>query len=176
MEHTKILDVLFAHGIPTYTMALSSPIPTTNENQIIISKQIPQQVGLIFGIYVYTDTVTPSNNPLITFTDATNLYLVLKDGPTDFFQPIRLDSLMFSFPGFPNIVEKRYLDVLIPGTFDLSTSFYSNPTGIVSAAAPALATTIMLGLWYISTESYIYLIRNKIVSENAMRFIQAKMK
>lgn len=176
MDHSKILDVLFKHGIPTYTMALQSPIPTTNEAQLIISKQIPQQVGLIFGVYTYTDTVTPSNNPLITATDATNLYLVLKDGPTEFFQPIRLDSLMFTNPGFPNVDSKRYLDVLIPGTFDLSTSFYANPTGIVSAAAPELATNIMLGLWYISTESYLYLINNKIVDENALRFIKAKMK
>lgn len=173
MDKGKIQDILFAHGIPTYTMSLNVTIPLDNEAQLLIGKQIPQQVGLIFGMFTYTDTVSPSNNPLITAADASSLYLVLKDGPTEFFQPMRLDSLIFTVAGFPSINDRRYMDVLLPGTFDLSTSYISNPTGIVSDPEEK-ATVIMLGLWYISTESYLYLINKGIIDENALRFVNAK--
>lgn len=170
----KLWDTLFEYGIDTYVMSLLTPLPVIAETNIPIAKQIPQQVGLIFGLSVYTDTVTPANQPLITTADAENIYLTFKDGPTEFFQPIRLDNLNFTFVGVPNINPQRFMPVNIQGNFDLSTSFYANPTGVASVA-PAV-TTIMLNLWYISTESYLFLIEKGVVKQDPKQFLNGKRK
>ena len=171
---TKIWDTLLEYGIDSYRMSILSPIPTTAEQQIPIAKQIPQQVGLIFGMSIYTDTITPAAQPLITTADAENLYLTFKDGPTDFLQPVRLDEMNYNFVGVPNVNPQLYLPVNIQGNFDLSTSFYSNPS-LIFSIAPAV-TTIMLNLWYISTESYLFLIKQGVVKEDANRFLSGKRK
>lgn len=145
---------LFYLGIPTYRTTIFTPIPLTPQLTISLPKQLPTQIGRIIGLSVIADTVTPDNSPLITTTNAQNLYLFLRDGATEFFETVRLDDMLFNFAGVAAPDGRRYLPVNIPGDFDLSTSAFINPTGIVSAPAPAAATTIALNLWYISTNTY----------------------
>jgi len=174
MESRKLKDTLFEYGIDTYLMSILTTVPTAADSQIPIAKQIPQQVGLIYGLGIYTDGFTPANQPLITSTDAENIFLTFKDGPTEFFQPLRLDALIFKSSGFPLTSAEQYFPVNIQGNFDLSTSFYANPTGVVSTDEEV--KVIMLNLWYISTESYLYLIDKKVVNEDAKRFLRGKRK
>ena len=150
----NIIQQLIYWGIPSYRTSILTPLPSGVTAEIQIAKQLPTQIGRIFGLSVYTDTVTPANQPLITSADATNLYINLKHGATEFYETTRLDDLNFNPAGVPVLPADKWLPVNIPGDFDLSTSKYFNPTGIVSAAAPAAPTFIMLNLWYISTEAY----------------------
>lgn len=173
MKGNLLWDILVKYGIDSYRMSIYTPIPSTAEQQIPISKQIPQQVGLIFGLSTYTDTVTPANQNLITTTNAGNLYLTFKDGPTEFFQPIRLNEMIYDFIGFPNTNQDRYMPVNINGNFDMSTSYYANPTNIVAGETNPF---IALNLWYISTNSYVWLMENKIIEQNIDNFLRGKRK
>lgn len=165
-------EILFKTGVPSYVTNIITPIPTTAQRAIPIAKNIPQQVGLIYGLATYTDTVDPNNVNLITFANAQELYLNLKDGPTEFFQTVRLDALIFPLAGFPNQNPDTYMKVNIPGNFDMSTSNYLNPGGITAEAA---ATNIMLQLWFISTESYIWLMKKGYLDDTyAQQFIDSK--
>lgn len=167
-------EILVKTGIPSYVTNIISPIPLSNQLQIPIAKTIPQQIGYIYGLTILTDTSDPQNNNLITLTQAQLLYLVLKDGPTEFFQQIRLDQMVFTPAGFPNLNPNNYMPVNIPGNFDLSTSYYQNPTGVVSVPDNP-TTTIMLQLWFISTESYEWLMKkNYIDATYAQEFIRSK--
>lgn len=172
MDYKSLMDALFEYGIDTYVSGIETSISTTNQREIPISKQISQPIGLIFGLSTYADTVTPANDPLISTTEAENLYLTFKDGPDEFFEPIRMDALIFNFSGFPNTNANRYLHVNIQANFDLSTSFYSNPTGIVSDEEGT--KTIMLNLWYISTESYLFLIDQGVVKIDPKKYLKTK--
>lgn len=169
MEQRKLEDILFTYGIDTYLMSILTNLPAVGEAVNPIAKQIPQQVGLIYGLSTYTDTVSPTNQTLISSADAENIYLTFKDGPTEFYQPQRMDSLIFKSAGFPNNNPNNYLPVFIQGNFDLSTSFYANPTAVISK-------TIMLNLHYISTESYVALMEKGVVLDDANRFLKGKRK
>lgn len=167
--------ILFKAGIPTYITKVITPIPTGAMNEIPISKTIPKQIGLIFGVALYTDSTDPQNNPQITTANATVLYWNLKDGTTIFIDSLRLTDMIYNPAGFPNVNPARYLPVNIPGTFDISTSFFSNPTGIISAAPPIAPTVIQQTFWYVSTEGYIWLMQNKYVDDTYIdAYIKAK--
>lgn len=163
-------DLLIKTGIRSYVTSIISPVPTAAQIQIPIAKTIPSQVGLIYGMAIYTDTDDPQGNNLITFANAQELYMVLKDGPTEFLFNIRLDAMIFNLAGFPNLNPQGFLNVAIPGNFDMSTSYYQNPTGIVSGEA---TTTIMLQLWYISTESYIWLMEKNYIDASFLQQFKA---
>lgn len=165
-------ELLLKTGIPSYVTNIISPIPTTNQLQIPIAKTIPQQIGYIYGITFLTDTEDPNDDTMITFAQAQQLFLVFKDGPTEFFQQIRLDQAVLPLAGFPNLNNRPYLPVNIPGNFDLSTSYFQNPTGIVSVDT---ITTIFMQLWFISTESYKFLMdKGYIDGTYAKEFIRSK--
>jgi hypothetical protein len=157
---------LFKLGIPYYRQSIITNISTQLQAEIPLPKQMPTDVGRIFGLSVYTDTFDPFNNPLISSTQAQNLYLKLKDGSTDFLTPVRLDDLVFNFGGRPEPSGMKYLPVNEPGQFDLSTSSYINPTGIVSAGLKP--SSICLNLWYINKQSYYRLIEKGIVLQNGI--------
>jgi hypothetical protein len=169
-----IEDIITRAGIATYITKLVSEIPVNNTTEIPLPKQIPQQIGLIYGLFLYADTVALSKNPLITSADAQNLYLVLKDGPTEFFETVRLDDLLNTMVGVPLTRNEMHYKCNIPGNFDLSASFYQNPSGIVSAAAPAPPTVISLGVKFISSNSVAYLVEQKYLDASCMTFIKGK--
>jgi hypothetical protein len=170
-----MMDLIQKAGVPSYVTSIITPLPTNGQLTIPIAKTIPQQVGLIFGMAIDADTVDPANNPLITTANAQALYMVLKDGPTEFFQTIRLSDMLNEFAGSPVIRDKKYMPVNILGNFDLSTSFYNNPGLIVSAPVPALPTVIKLNLWFISTEGYEWMGSKGYVDNTFMsQFTQSK--
>lgn len=144
---------LTSYGLNTYRTTIFTPIPSTPEAKIALPKQMPENIGRIFGLSIYADTVTPTGSLLPTTTQAQNLYMTFKDAATDFYENIRLDDMLFNFAGVPTPSGIKFLWVNLPGQFDLSTSFFSNPTLIVSAAPPATPINIGLTLHYISTES-----------------------
>jgi hypothetical protein len=154
------LQMLFKLGIPTYTTTIYSNIPSTAELNIPIAKQLPTQIGRIYGMAIYADSETPDNKTLISTTDAFNLYMTLKDGATNFFEEVRLTDMLTNFHNVPVTRPTNYLEVNIPGGFDLSTSYYINPTGIVTG-------TIALKLWYISVATYSTMMKKGLVLENA---------
>jgi len=158
-----ILEMLMKLGVPTLTTTIYSPIPTTASQQIEIAKQLPTQIGRIYGMAIYCDSVTPDNKDLITTTDSQFLYLTLKEGMANFIEDLRLDDMVSVFSGSPVSRPLPYLSVNIPNTFDLSTSFYANPTGILAGANNK---TIALKLWYISIETYNKLVKQGILLKN----------
>lgn len=160
-----LIDKLFRLGIPTYTTTIFSPIPETASLIFPIAKQLPTQIGRIYGMAIYADSVTPSNDSLITTTDCTNLYMTLKDGATNFFENVRLTDLLSEFSGTPSPRPNNFLAVNIPGGFDLSTSFYSNPTGLVAGAGN---TTVALQLWYVSVPTYNTMLKSGTVGKNGV--------
>lgn len=154
---------LVTYGLNTYRTTIFIPIPTGAQVEIQLPKQTPTNIGRIFGLSIYADTVAPDNSPLITTAQAQLLYLTFKDASTEFWEKVRLDDLLFNFAGVPTPSGERFYDVNLPGQFDLSTSFITNPTGIISAAAPAAPTQIALNVHYISRQSYHKLLNAGIV-------------
>lgn len=153
-------------GIPTYRQAIKTAISNQTQLNIPLPKQLPKDIGRIIGLSVYCDTVDPENNPLITTTNAENLYLALKDGATEFFIPVRLDDLLFNFAGVPVLSGEKYYPVNIPGDFDLSTSYYINPTLITSP--PDTSIMIQLNIHYINVHDYDTLIKKGFVLQRGL--------
>lgn len=158
-----MLEILFKLGIPTYSTTIYTPLPATPTLQNKIASQLPKSIGRIYGLQIYADTVTPDNKPLITTTDAQNLYITLKDGVNNFYEEVRLSDMLSEFAGVPTTRPLNYLPVNIPRTIDLSTSFYLNPTLIPGA----LNKTIALKLWYITPAVYDLMVEKKFVMVNA---------
>jgi len=159
----SLYSLILKYGLPSYLTNIISPVPVTAQVSIQIAKKLPTQIGRIYGLSIYTDTVAPDASPLITTTDAQVLYLNLVDGATKFYSPVRLDEMNFNFAGVPTPGESpRYMPVNLP-RFDLSTSEFINPTGIISAPAPAVATVILLNFHYISFDAWNYLLQKKVV-------------
>jgi len=159
-----MLEILFKLGIPTYTTTIYTPLSVNGDLQLQIAKQLPKTIGRIYGLEIYADGVTPDRKQLITTTDAQNLYMTLKDGVNNFYEDVRLSEMLNQFSGVPVTRPTTYLSVNIPNTIDLSTSFYTNPTGIVAGAN---SKTIALKCWYITADVYKTMAKNKMVMSNA---------
>lgn len=145
--------MLFSLGVPTYTYDLATAIPVTASNKIQISKEMPKVTGWIYGLTVEGDGVDQDGNPLPTTTNYTNMYMLLKDGTSEFVQYLRLSDALNVFAGSPVIRPVGYLPVSFPGNFDISNSFYLNPTLIASAPAPAQPITIHMKWRYVTIAS-----------------------
>jgi hypothetical protein len=137
------------YNIPTQFTNIIISFPISVQAKLVIPDKLQTNIGLIYGISIYTDTVTADNQTLITTTEAGLLYLVLKKGSADFIDSIRLDDLLFQFSGVPTLPAEKYLNVHIPAPFSLDQSFIANPTGIVAPAPPG-TKAIQLNLWYIN--------------------------
>lgn len=172
-EQKSLLDILFEHGIDTYRQPIYTDIPTSASKEIAIATQLSKPLGLLYGLSIYADGITPTNDTLITQPEAESIFLNLKDGQNDFIYPIRLDELLFVNSGFPSTNSQRYLPVNINANFDLSTSFYANPGGIISNVDSG-TKKIMLNLWYISTDSYVYLMNKGVVKQDVDDYLKKK--
>lgn len=147
-------EFLFKLGIPTYIESVFTSVPDTAEQQFNLPKQMPTQIGWIYGLSIYVGTVTPTNTALITMTDATNLFLVLKSGQSNFIESLRLDDMIFNQA---TGVRSRYLEISVPNDISLDASFYQNPTGIIGPKQ------IMLNIHYISNVGRQTLVENGII-------------
>jgi hypothetical protein len=146
-------------GIPTLftsiNVLLSGATPQT------ISQQMQKSVGRIYGLSTYTDTVTYNNQPLISSTDCTNLYLTFVKGTNQFAGRIRFDDFNYNAVTV-NSPMNKYLELNLPGDegIDLDKSFIDNPTAIA-------AKTVILNLWYIDKDTYMRMEKNGLVFRNA---------
>jgi hypothetical protein len=147
-------------GIPTLftniTVLLSGATPQT------ISQQMQKSVGRIYGISVYTDTVTYNNQPLISSTDCTNLYLTFVKGTNQFAGRFRFDDFNYNAVTLNSPINK-YLEINLPGAegIDLDKSFIDNPTAIA-------AKNVSLNLWYIDKDTYEKMETNGLVFRNGI--------
>ncbi len=134
---------------PIYTQIPVAPIT----QKINITQVMPTQVGLIWGISVDVQGVTPLNQALITLADSQALYLTLRQGSSDFVLDLRLTNTVFTqdAAGVTALNPYRFLSVNIPGNISLDQSFYSNPTSIATGAF------IKLNLWYCTWANLKYL-------------------
>jgi hypothetical protein len=140
-------------GLNSYRTTAFVPIPTGGQQKIPVGKTMPTNVGRIWGMSIYADTIGPNGETLITTTQAQNLYLTFKDSSTEFFETVRLDEMLFNFAGVPTPSGQKWLPVNLPGQFDLSTSFIQNPTLIASPAPPVQPIVIPITIWFISYKS-----------------------
>ena len=157
-------SLLIRNRLPVLHYPIYTAIPPTpGQQRINITQIMPTQVGLIYGISIDTNGVTPNNVPLITTQNSADLYLTLRQGSSDFILDLRLINALFIetatvLPGGAVQIENpyRFLSVNIPGDISLDQSYYSNPTTIVPGlGAPGLF--IKLNLWYCTWANLKYL-------------------
>lgn len=143
-------DKLFQLGITSFMTDIITLIPATPQTTFQIGKTLSEDVGYVYGISTYADSVDETGTPLPTTTDLQNIWLKLKNGSTEFYQNWRMDDLLNVFSGTPEVRDSHYRRVSIP-RFDISKSEYGNPTGISSAAGNI---NIHLKLWYIQNDAW----------------------
>lgn len=137
-----IEEILFKLGIPTYMESVYTTL--TAKAVIRLPKQMPTQIGWIYGLSVYCDGVTPTGETLITTAQSEDLYMVLKAGQTDFIESYRVSQLNISAQNGNDI---QYCPVNIPAAISLDQSFWQNPLLITGAE-------IMLNIYYIDQKSF----------------------
>jgi len=125
-------------------------------NDQILGGTLQTDIGLIFGLSVYADSVDPSNIQLITTTQATQLYLNVITGGKNYIPALRLDDLLNVYAGSPIVQNEIYRKVNIPyWAFDLNTSTISNPT-LIGGATGGVASgpEVWINLYYIPKSQY----------------------
>jgi len=142
----EIQTVLFRMGIGTWSTDMVTIMPNPASPKFQIGKNLPTDVGFIYGLTTYADGTDPDGNTLISTAQAQNIYITLQDGATQFFEQIRMSDLLNEFAGSPIVRGEKFLPVAIPA-FDLSKSYYQNPNSYVTA-------TIRLKLWYIQMNDW----------------------
>jgi hypothetical protein len=151
-----IASILFKCGVGTWitdiiTIAPVSTTPGVGSESFPVGKNLPEDVGFIYGMNVIADGTGPDGSVLPTTTQNQSMYLNLKSGPTNFVENYRMSDLQNDFAGSPNVRIERYMPVAIP-SFDLSKSQYINPnlyTGF----------NIHLYLWYVQTDDWKVLVK-----------------
>jgi hypothetical protein len=146
----NIQSILFKMGIGTWVSDIITPVPSPiASTNFQVGKTLPTDVGFIYGLSVYADGVDSQNNPLISTTQAQNLFLCLQDGPTQFMEDIRLSDLLNEFAGSPVVRPDKFTPVNI-AKFDLSKSSYKNPLSFTSGV-------IHLKIWYVNSRDWAHL-------------------
>ena len=140
-------DRLFHLGVASFITEIITPYPATPQQTFQIGKTLSQDVGFIYGLQTYADGVDVANTALPSTTQCQNTFVLMKNGSTNFMEPVRLDDLLCVFSGIPEVRNSRYVRMNIP-RFDISSSQYLNPTMIVGPI------NIHLRLWYIQANDW----------------------
>ncbi len=142
-----MLDIQQEFNIPTKIKTLTTS--TNAANATVIGQTMPAEIGYIYGISVLKDGIDEQGQAVIAEAQLENVFLQLKRGTSLVFDSYRLDQLCFSSDtDLSN--PKRYLDIVMPGDLDLSTSQYITPNG-------AAVGNIVLNLFYLSWTDINYL-------------------
>lgn len=155
----KIQGDLMQLGIPTYMQTIYVKVPASAAPNFDIAKQMPTQIGWIYGISTYVDGFTPDNFPLITQANSKALYLQFTDGVSQFINVKRLSELNFDTT-LNGYIYADMWECSIPGNIDLSQSKILNPTLITGAAG---GTFVALNLYYVDWTSYQWLLDTKYI-------------
>jgi len=134
---TKLLEM----GVSTWATDIITQLPVPATENFEIGKTLPENVGFIYGISIYADSLDPVGNTLISTTQAQGMYINIRDGATTFFPAMKLSDFLSEVAGSPIVRAEKFVPVNIKA-FDLSTSSYSNPNLFTGAF-------IRLKLWYI---------------------------
>jgi len=141
-----VQDIFLKLGVGTWVSDIITIAPATPANTFQVGKNLPTDIGFIYGLSTYADGVDSQNNTLVTTAQCQNMYLMLKDGGTEFIEELRLSDLLNEFAGSPVVRPDKFTPVNIP-VFDLSKSEYKNPllfTGF----------SIHLKLWYVQKKDW----------------------
>lgn len=149
-----IQSMLFRWGITTWQQDIITMLPNTPSTNFQVGKNLPTDVGFIYGLSTYADSQDSDGNQLITTTQAMGIYLSLVNGASTFFNQIRLDDLLNVYAGSPVVKPNQFMPVNLP-IFDLSKSNYFNPFTYSSAV---VTTVIHLKLWYIQKSQFDFLV------------------
>lgn len=143
-----MLNPLLAKGYPALIYQQLITLPGVAVNNNIIGTKLQEQVGLIYGISININGVDPNNAAVINAADAARLYLVLKQGSSNFIDTYRLDNLVFVDSASNNWNNQtRFLPVNITDKISLDQSYITNPAGIVNKS-------IILNFHYITKNDY----------------------
>jgi hypothetical protein len=163
-----MLDLLYKWRLPLLQETIETVIPNpTAQAQIQITQTMPTQIGLIIGMSVETGAagqVSPANRTLLTPVQASQLYLQMKQGQSDFLSAVRLSNLIFKTEAvFNNPYNFQPLN--IPATvISLDKSVYLNPTNFTAAN-----TAIVLNFWYITIDNVNYLVEKGAIAANPFK-------
>lgn len=137
----NIHETLLHWGVRTYFDSVDIVLSGQNEQKF--NGELQTDIGFIYGMSTYADTVWQDNSTLITTTQAQNLYLALKNGKVFSVQYIRMDDMLTVFAGSPIIRPTPYIPVNVyHEDFNLKSSFIQNPTLITGP-------TLVINMWYI---------------------------
>jgi len=142
----EIQTLLFRHGIATWITDIITSAATPAAESFQIGKNLPEDVGFIYGLNTIADGIGPDGQPLGTTAQYTNMYINLQTGPTSFVENFRLSDLQNDYAGSPIVRMERYMPVAIPA-FDLSKSSYINPNSYTGF-------NIHLYLWYVNKRDW----------------------
>lgn len=149
-----IEDMILKWGLTSQTQNIVVALDGTPSQKL--GGQLQTDAGLIYGFNIWCDTVDPQGNPLITTTDATNLYLNLKIGATDRIEVLRLDDLLSVYAGAPVGRYGTYKKLIVPWyTISLDKSTIENPTAITGTPPPE----VWINMYYINMDDYLYLMK-----------------
>lgn len=156
-----ITDFLVKYNIPTYLTQIKTTLPSTAQSSVNIGKNMPTNVGLIYGIFIYADSVVPddASQNLISVSESESIYMSLKVGMTLYVENLRLDHLIYYNTAATAVNNTtRYMPVNIPYNIELDKSYYLNPSGTVDK-------TILLNLLYIDKVGLALLQKNGVLSK-----------
>ena len=144
-------EILFKLGVASWCTDIITIFPASATNIIYIGKTLPSDVGFIYGIATYTDgTKDADGNTLPTTLQAQNIFVTLQTGSTQFMSQIRLSDFSNELLNAANngyqVRDSIYRPVIIPA-FDLSKSYFQNPTNVLNVA-------VRLKLWYIQQDDW----------------------
>jgi hypothetical protein len=145
----NIQDILFKMGVGTWVIDIITQFPNPASVKFQVGKNLPDNVGFIYGLSTYCDGVDQDANVLMTTTQAQNTFLTLQDGSTQFLEGIRMDDMLNDYAGTVVVNPHKYLPVAIPA-FDLSKSFYQNPNGY-------MGSYIRLKLWFVQKQDWVHI-------------------
>jgi hypothetical protein len=143
-----IQSILFKMGIGTWVIDIVTQLPAPASAKFDVGKNLPGNVGFIYGLSIYADGLDQDSNALITTTQAQNLFLTLQDGSTQFLEGIRLDDMLNDYAGTVVVNPNKFMPVAIPA-FDLSKSFYQNPNGYTGSY-------IRLKLFFVQKQDWVH--------------------
>lgn len=143
----NISSYLFKLGCTTWAQDIITSVPNPGKAKFEVGKQLPTDIGFIYGISTVADGLDPDGNALITSAQAQQLYVTFQDGASQFLAQWRLDDLLNNMSG--SLVDRadKFTPVNIP-TFDISKSFYQNPNVFTTGV-------IRLKLWYIQMNDWV---------------------
>jgi len=143
----EFLNMLTRHGLMYNVVNIITPFPAVATQQIAVGSKMPTDVGFIFGLSVFANSVSPGGSTLLTFAQTGTVYLQLKRGSNNVLNQVRLDQYVVNTADATRSnYAQPYVETYLPADISLDQSLYFNPTGVLNSS-------VMLNFWYVNTET-----------------------